>query len=308
MWPSARTFLRLSVLFLAFSLAACGSVDSRYERPASGSDIEGINAKGMNSEQLVRIANASASSGDLSLAMKLYRDASKKAPRDPEPWIGLGNTMVSARLLDQATEAYDNALNLEPASPGAKLGMARVHLMLEQAPEARALLKEVQESQPENWRIYNGLGVSEDLAKNHGRAQDYYLQALDFSPRNLSVLTNYSLSLALDGNHQDAISILEDVIEEPTATARHRQNLALVYGLAGSDDAAQQTARMDLSDRDVEDNMEFYRFIRGMKDGSAGEFIPRQYEGELDGQADGESGLSEAERQKMKQAMDSYFQ
>lgn len=308
MWTSTRTFLHLSSLSLTLGLAACGSVDSRYERPVSGSNLEEINASGMSSDQLVRIASASASSGDLSLAMKLYRDASKKAPRDPTPWIGLGDTMVSARLLDQATEAYDNALNLEPASPGVKLGMARIHLMLEQAPEARALLEEVQETQPENWRIYNSLGVSEDLAKNHARAQDYYLQALDFSPRNLSVLTNYSLSLALEGNYADAISLLEDVIEEPSATARHRQNLALVYGLAGSENNAKQMARRDLSDRDVENNMNFYRFIRGMTNGSAGEFIPRQYDGGLDSQSGEESGLSETERQKMKQAMDSYFQ
>nr|WP_162140999.1 tetratricopeptide repeat protein [Fodinicurvata sediminis] len=229
--------------------------------------------------------------------MKLFRDASRKDPRSPTPWIGLGDTMVTARLLDQATEAYRNALNLAPNSIGAKLGMARIHLMLEQAPEARALLEEVRKDQPENWRIYNGLGVSADLAKNHESAQEYYLKALNLSPRNLSVLTNYSLSLALGGEFNDAIAILEDVVNEPSATSKHRQNLALVYGLSGSDQEAQQMAGTDLSNADVANNMEFYRFVRGLQNGSASDFIPRQYE----------SGLNEEEKAKMNQAIGSYF-
>jgi Flp pilus assembly protein TadD len=57
---------------------------------------------------------------------------------------------------------------------------------------------------------------------------------------------NYGLSLALAGNHDEALELLSAVVDEPGATARNRQNLALAYGLAGNLVAAERISRLDL--------------------------------------------------------------
>ena len=56
---------------------------------------------------------------------------------------------------------------------------------------------------------------------------------------------NLGLSLALSGQHAEAIEMLRAVVDEPGAKARNRQNLALAYGLAGDLDGrrADQPAR-----------------------------------------------------------------
>jgi Flp pilus assembly protein TadD len=53
---------------------------------------------------------------------------------------------------------------------------------------------------------------------------------------------------------------------EPGATTRHRQNLALAYGLAGDPERAAQVARRDLDEATVRQNLKMYATLRALND------------------------------------------
>jgi Flp pilus assembly protein TadD len=67
--------------------------------------------------------------------------------------------------------------------------------------------------------------------------------------------------LALSGHFAEAIERLEAIVERPDAGVRHRQNLALAYGLGGFSERAQAVGLQDLDDLAVQRNMTLYRLI-----------------------------------------------
>jgi hypothetical protein len=68
--------------------------------------------------------------------------------------------------------------------------------------------------------------------------------------------------MAIAGNYDNAAKVLRSVAESPKATARHRQNLALVYGLAGKETAAARVAQVDLDGPSVKRNLDYYNWLR----------------------------------------------
>jgi hypothetical protein len=78
---------------------------------------------------------------------------------------------------------------------------------------------------------------------------------------------NYGLSLALAGEHEKALQMLSAVVEEPGATARNRQNLALAHGLAGNLEAAERISRLDLDEQAVENNVAYFAALAAVEDG-----------------------------------------
>jgi Flp pilus assembly protein TadD len=68
------------------------------------------------------------------------------------------------------------------------------------------------------------------------------------------------------GEYGEAIAMLERAVQDPTATARVRQNLALAYGLAGEREAAERVAGLDLDDAAVAHNLSYYDLLRGTGD------------------------------------------
>ena len=147
---------------------------------------------------------------------------------------GLANTLVALNQPELAIPYYEDALAIDPA----------------------------------DYRIYMGLGVSYDLLAQHSVAQAEYQLALVHQPGDLDVLSNLGLSQALAMDLPTAIDTLRKVVEDPRATARHRQNLALVYGLAGRNEEAARIARLDLDEASVRRNVTYFATLRAIKDPS----------------------------------------
>ena len=67
------------------------------------------------------------------------------------------------------------------------------------------------------------------------------------SARNMLDPADYGLALALAGQPQDAVNVLEAAARQPGADARVRQNLALSYALTGDWESARTIAAQDIS-------------------------------------------------------------
>ncbi|MCH8038427.1 MAG: hypothetical protein IIC53_15070, partial [Proteobacteria bacterium] len=68
----------------------------------------------------------------------------------------------------------------------------------------------------------------------------------------------------LTGDFDEATRILREIAADPLATVRNRQNLALVYGLAGQPAKAAKIARMDLDEAAVRNNLAYYETLRAL--------------------------------------------
>ena len=78
-------------------------------------------------------------------------------------------------------------------------------------------------------------------------ARKLYRKALDLKPNDPSVLSNLGMSYVLEGDLKTAETYMRSASEQPGADSRVRQNLALVVGLQGRFEEAEQIASHELS-------------------------------------------------------------
>lgn len=213
---------------------------------------------------LMRIADATAAAGDMASAIQMYRNAHKADPLNAVVTERLGEALLRIGEFDEAAEVFDKAIG-GGDSPGARIGKAKALIALNQ-PQAAISHLEAALKIEESGRVYNAIGVAYDLLGDHGAAQAYYRTGLDISAGDLNLQNNLGLSLSVSGRHDEAIRILRKSAASPRAKARNRLNLALAYGMAGETEAAAETARIDLDETSVQQNLGFYATLRALGD------------------------------------------
>src|SRR3546814_6044023 len=97
----------------------------------------------------------------------------------------------------------------------------------------------------------------------HDAAQREYRAGLKRWSDDPSLRNNLALSLALQDRYDEAAAVLEPV-PKSRRTSRHRQNLALIHGLAGRVEKAAELGRMDLTESEVAGNLAYYERLRAM--------------------------------------------
>lgn len=217
---------------------------------------------------MLRLGDAARAAGDLPTAIGFYRRAVDQYSSYIEPHLRLAVALTEIGAYNEAIDAYQGALRVEPNSADAYRGWGNVLIAIDQPQLAQAQYEAALKLAPNDHRTLNGLGVVRDLAGDHNGAQDYYQRGLALEPSHLPLQNNYGLSLALSGNYAEAIRVLRGVAAHPTATARNRLNLALAYGLANQTDQAARAASADLDPLSVQRNLQHYALLRSL-DGPA---------------------------------------
>ena len=229
-----------------------------------------------DSESLMRVATNARDAGDPRAAIPLYQKAARLAPASPAPLIALGQTLNELAAYEEAADAWTDALFLAPNNATALTGYGVTLTGLNQPQLARARYESALAvlADPElpvasdfdERTLRNGLGVVYDMIGEPGLAQASYRAGLSLAPNDLGLANNLGLSLALSGQYDEAITVLERAAEHPRAGAKHRLNLALAFGLAGRTDDAARVARLDLDEQLVVQNLSYYHVIRGLAD------------------------------------------
>ncbi|MFO1088614.1 MAG: tetratricopeptide repeat protein [Hyphomicrobiales bacterium] len=127
--------------------------------------------------------------------------------------------------------------------------------------EGEKQLQKVIASGKADWKVYSALGSALDQQGRYDDARKAYQQALSERPNEISVLNNLGMSYALSGDLKQAEQVLQKASDLPggAANPRLRQNLALVVGLQGRYDEAQQIASRDLPPEQAQANVEYLR-------------------------------------------------
>ncbi len=120
---------------------------------------------------------------------------------------------------------------------------------------------------PNNANAHNGKAVAFDHSGNHQAAQDIYKTALSLEPKSLPITNNLAMSLILNHQPEQAILLLEPLLELYADNATLRHNLALAYGLTGNKDKALKLNITSMTKQQAEENLRFYQYVAKTKQG-----------------------------------------
>jgi Flp pilus assembly protein TadD len=110
-----------------------------------------------------------------------------------------------------------------------------------------------------DWRVLSAQGAVLDQIGRHEEAQRHYASALKMAGDEPSILSNLGLSYALSKDLPKAESTLRKAAARNATDSRVRQNLALVLGLQGRFNEAEEIARGDLSPDEASANVAYLR-------------------------------------------------
>jgi Flp pilus assembly protein TadD len=183
--------------------------------------------------------------------------------------LNLGECLLGAGNINDALSEYKLVEDRAPTDVRGQIGMGRLNLVRRQPALALAAYSRALAVEPGNVVAINGVGVSEDLLGRHADAQATYRRGLVANPDDRTLRNNLGLSLVFMKNYDEAVGILTALAEEPDATPRNRQNLALALGMQGDTADAKMVASHDLDESSVENNLRYYDYMRGSPDLSA---------------------------------------
>jgi Flp pilus assembly protein TadD len=110
-----------------------------------------------------------------------------------------------------------------------------------------------------DWRLISAEAAILDQLGETDQARRLYRRALDMAPEEPSVLSNLGMSYLLEGDLRAAEQYMRSAAGQPGADSRVRQNLALVVGLQGRFDEAEEIARRELSPEQARENVAYLR-------------------------------------------------
>lgn len=256
--PSTRSLFTRGVATLALIFLTAGCTVGG----ASGDLAKTTTFESAAWSKLVDLGDRSRASGEPTTALQFYRQAHMQAPDEPLPLILIGETLIEVDDPLEAAAAFRGALDLQPGRTRALLGLGGALIRLDQPLAALQQFEVALGQNPDDVAALSGAGVAADLAGERERAQAYLRRGLEQEPDSVTLLNNLGYSLILSGDYREAISLLEMATALPEATAQHRQNLALAYGLAGREAEAARMIRMDFGDGEVARNLTYYRARR----------------------------------------------
>jgi Flp pilus assembly protein TadD len=249
----------------ALGLAGCAGDGTPAGSVKSLSDLP------HQSRSMLKVGDASREAGDCAAAIRFYRLAveKEKSPADiVAARVGAGECELSMGALPDAERDYLAATKLAPRDSAPLVGLGRVYLVQHKPGEAASYLDLAIKQGATAAFVWNDKGVALDQLRRHNEAQQAYRAGLTDYPSDRALRNNLALSLAMSREFHEAETILRILASEPGATARTRQNLALVLGLEGDDAGARRVAQADLDGAALDNNERFYDYVRAMLGGA----------------------------------------
>lgn len=217
------------VLALAGLVVGCAGTS---HGPASFAPADFGKDDASRAERLVRYCDRLAGEGKHITALGLCARAHELNPDDPDILMRIAGLLKTMDRDDAAAQTYSTLLAQHPGHAEALYGLGKVYMESGRNTLAATQFNHAMTRNPEDPRPYNALGIIRDQAGEHQAAQALYRSALERDPYYLSARNNLGLSLALDGNRDEAIAVLAEAAVEPGADDTVLHNLEAAYTAA----------------------------------------------------------------------------
>jgi Flp pilus assembly protein TadD len=196
---------------------------------------------------------------DLRRDVEAYGDRYRAHPRDAEAAIRYAYALRGIGQRAQAAAVLETASIQNPKSRAILGAYGRALADNGNYQQALDVLGRAHTPDRPDWHLLSVQGAVLDQLGRHEDAQRYYATALKIVPEEPSVLSNLALSYALSKDLAQAEVTLRRAVGRPGAGPRVRQNLALVVGLQGRFEEAEQIARAELPPDEAAANVAYLR-------------------------------------------------
>lgn len=240
-------FRSTTAALMAFALSACNSTPR--DRLTTGSvPIAGKPVEQMSAPELTRAAESVGQRYD-------------KNPKDKSVGMTYANILRMSGKNGQALSVMQQVAIANPTDREVLAAYGKAQAAAGQLEQALGTIGRAQTPDRPDWRLKSAEGAILDQLGRSNEARARYRDALDTQPNEPSVLSNLGMSYVLTGDLRTAETYLRQASQQPGADSRVRQNLALVVGLQGRFDEAEQIARRELSPQQADANV---AYLRGM--------------------------------------------
>lgn len=165
---------------------------------------------------------------------------------------------IKERQQEAAVRYAERAVLYNPSSAENRALLGQAYMQAGRFSSAETAFSDALRLQPDHGRAALGLGLIRSALGKNAQALEALAQAQGRVPA-----ADLGLALALAGDREGALSVLEPAARAEDATAKTRQNLALAYALAGRWAEARVTAAQDIAPDQVDQRMiEWAKFAR----------------------------------------------
>ena len=203
-------------------------------------------------------------------AAQFYHQLLSQEKDNPDYLYAYAESARRSGKYDVALATYEYLLSLQPEHLDALEGRGLTLMAAEEYDEAGKVLTQVIARDRTRWRSLNAAGILFTIKGRSKDAMAYYNSAIKAGARKPSVLNNIALTLSMDKKYDKATRALERAVSlVPEGSMEHKQlelNLALIYGIKGNMDAAQQIASRHLSGAQLYNNLGYYAYLHNDED------------------------------------------
>ena len=240
---SKRLILPVAILGLAL-LASCSST----RRGDVTGSIPGTNKP---LEQMTQTELASVS--------RTVGDRYAKNPKDRTAGLQYATLLRMTGKSSQALAVMRQIAILYPSDREVLAAYGKAQAGAGELEQALGTINRAQTPDRPDWKLKSAEGAILAQLGRAEQARAAYRDALDIKPNEPSVLSNLGMSYLLTRDLKTAETYLRSAIAQPGADSRVRQNLALVVGLQGRFQEAENIARQELTSEQAEANMAYLK-------------------------------------------------
>lgn len=199
------------------------------------------------------------SSTELRGAVATYGAAYEKNPKEKAIGLGYAAALQMTGRNDQSLAVMQQVAIAHPTDRGVLSAYGKALAAAGNLEKALETIRRAQTPDYPDWRLLSAEGAILDQLGQPDAARTLYRKALEIQPGEPSVLSNLGMSYSLTNDLASAETSLRQATARPGADSRIRQNLALVVGLQGRFDEAQQIAGAELPAEEASANVAYLR-------------------------------------------------
>jgi len=139
-------------------------------------------------EDALSLADDARNAGRNEAAERGYQLASRLAPNDPRPYLGLGHIYYNQKKYPDAEKSYARAATLARSDSEPYARLAFTYAEMDRLDDALVAGRRAVAAQPENYYGYLALGYALSLKKNYAEAESTYRKSVSLAPQPLVVL------------------------------------------------------------------------------------------------------------------------
>jgi Flp pilus assembly protein TadD len=162
-------------------------------------------------------------------AASVFRDVIQEHPDFAPAHAGLGLALLAQNQLDEASQALERAVELDPRTPSARGALAVSYELLGRTEEAERAAAEAWQEEPEGAYWANNLGVLQLARGDWSAAEVSFQAAIELDPQDPAPRNNLGLALGRQERYAEARQAFMSAGDAQAAA----NNLGYVYLLNG---------------------------------------------------------------------------